>query len=414
MQKFLDYLVLVLLISLFIFLSSCEKEDILSPITEEIVEEVVEVSIEGVEFLEVPDYLSTPAENSEKIIPVVVINWIPSNDGITVTDKVAEACVDWGNVVHYDLTVETLNKWILSNDNKVKFSIEEGSKFRGSVSNTNPYIGIQVIKYINVYDMPTIVPNDGIQNTNTILPNYKELFLKLGMEDLVNNHGVKEVWINWTNTGDTWIPESNMSSPITGDVSNSYHREDDLPVYDKTYVVYGSVYDRWYAEMTHSRGHQYEAQLAYLDNNFFWQKFVGFPEGEPQPYNQGGKCGSTHYTPNSVADYDYDNSDVVMSNILDWDPDQGEGSTIEVNNLTWKYPRTAPYTTPNITSHERFKVHAESPVGSDGQGGWLIYWFQSIPSKNNGIMYGEKEITNWWDIIFEWDETITNNTNLYK
>lgn len=407
-MKIFDYLILVLYVGLLMFLASCEKTEILSD--DIIIEEEVDSTIE---YLTIPIDLSTPAENSKKTIPVVIINWIPSDDRRTVTDEVSRNLPDWANVVYDDLSITTVNKWILSNDKKVKYSIEEGSRFRGSINDATPYIGIEVVKYINVYDMPILKPNDGIQSSETIIPDYHKLFEKLKMEELVNQ-GVKEIWFNWTNTGNIWVPESNMSSPYTGDISNSYHRENDLPIYNSTYVVYGSVYDRWFAEMLHSRGHQYEAQLAYLNSDFFWKKFVGYPEGPPQPYYQGGKCGSTHYTPNSRHDYDYDHDEMIPSNILDWDPDEGESTQIYVNNLTWKYPRNTNFTIPQISGHEKFKTHAEAIVGTDPQSGWLIYWFQSIPSENNNIKYGEYDITNWWDIIFSWDETIEENTKLFQ
>jgi hypothetical protein len=411
----------LVLITLF-FVFSCQKEELF--VEEDVfVEEIVEpLSIEGGEYLEVPEYLSTPINGSELIVPVVIINWVPSPDGIVVNDSITlvGGNMDWGNEVKTGMKVSTVDQWNLSNNMKLKYSIEEGSKFRGYDNpNELPYVGIQVVKYINIYNMPLVNPNDGIQSSDTEIPDYDTLFENIGMEELVNVYGVKEVWMNWTNyKGNLWIPESNMSSPVSGDISNSYKRQDDLPIYNNTYVVYATSFDRWFAEAIHCRGHQIEAQLSHLNNTFFWQDFVGYPHGEPQPYYQGGRVGSTHYTPNSVSDYDYDNTDLIMSDIGDWNPDH-EGHKEHVNNSTWKYSRQVPFTYPTVIDHDRWDVHSKSPVGSDPQSGWLIYWFQSIPSKDNGIKYqgedgSEISITNWWDLYYNWDDTISNEKKLYN
>jgi len=413
-----NYSLLFLLIG--VLLSSCQKDELVEIIDEEVVVEIP--SLVGGEYLDIPSYLDNPAEGSELIVPVVIINWVPSPDGIVVNDSVTlvGGNMDWGNEIKTGMKVSTVDQWNLSNNMKVKFSIEEGSKFRGYDNpNEIPYVGVDVVKYINIYDMPLIRPNDGIQSSDTEIPDYDSLFENIGMEELVNLYGVKEIWINWTNyRGNLWIPESNMSSPVSGDISNSYKRQDDLPIYDNTYVVYATSFDRWFAEAIHCRGHQIEAQLSHLNNTFFWQDFVGYPHGDPQPYFQGGRVGSTHFTPNSESDYDYDNTDLIMSDIGDWNPNY-QGEQKEVNNSTWKYSREVPFEYPTVEDHDRWDVHSKSPIGSDPQSGWLIYWFQSIPSKNNGITYMgqggvEVSITNWWDLYYNWDSTIINDKKLYN
>ena len=47
--------------------------------------------------------------------------------------------------------VKDFNKWILGETIRVKKGIEEGSRFRGYKTQSDPYIGIKVIKYINIY-----------------------------------------------------------------------------------------------------------------------------------------------------------------------------------------------------------------------------------------------------------------------
>ena len=147
---------------------------------------------------------------------------------------------------------------------------------------------------------------------------------------------------------------------------------------------------------------------------FFWQDFVGYPKGAPQPYYKGGRCGSTHYTPNSVSDYDYDNNELVLSDIGDWKP-ANSGDKILVNNLTWKQSRPLPISLPDFNMLAKYSdLTKDNDVGSDPQGGWLIYWMQSIPVKNNGIPYGNFTITDWWDLFYNWDDTIRNNKTLWE
>ena len=368
--------------------------------------------VSPIEYINVNDFLSKPASGSSLIVPVVVINYLPTKNGIHINQD-TYPIRDYGNKIVENLKLTEVSKWVLSNDLRTKFSIEEGSKYRGTDNtNSKPYVGIKVLKYINLYEVPKIpnprqtVMSDGEEGWN---PDYNKIFELINLKKLVNEEGVKEVWFN---SKSLYIPESNMSSPTTGDISNSY-KENDLPIYNKTYVVYGNFIHRWYAENLHNRGHQIEAQLAHLNSEVFWKDFVGYPKGSPQPYYKGGRCGSTHYTPNSIGDYDYDNKDLVLSDIGDWKPDNS-GVKKMVNIDTWKIKRQLPISLPIITEVNNWSdVTKTSDVGLDPQGGWLIYWFQAIPGYNNNIKYGNYTMANWWDLFYNWDDAIKNTNNLW-
>jgi len=377
-----------------------------------------DIEILHYEEVEPHDFLKNPVENSSLIVPVVILTYIPVSQGVYVNQS-TYPIRDYGDKIYDNLSVREVQNWVISNDIKTKFSIEEGSKFRGYKNpNSNPYVGIKVVKQFNYYEIPKTpnpnhnVPSDGDEGW---YPNYQEVFDEIDLQYLVEVMGVKEVWFN---SKSLTIPESNMSSPSTGDISNSYRVQDDLPIYNNTYVVYGNFIHRWYGENIHNRGHQIEAQLAYLNSLFFWQDFVGYPKGAPQPYYKGGRCGSTHYTPNSVSDYDYDNNELVLSDIGDWKPNNS-GDKILVNNLTWKQSRPLPVSLPEFEMMEKYRdLTQKNDVGGDAQGGWLIYWFQSIPGKNNNIPYTkngkEFTLTNWWDIFYNWDESIKNSKTLWE
>ena len=55
---------------------------------------------------------------------------------------------------------------------------------------------------------------------------------------------MKEIWLWGYHNSEIAPAESNMSSPTTGDISNSLRFEDDLPIYDRTYVLYNYNYAR--------------------------------------------------------------------------------------------------------------------------------------------------------------------------
>lgn len=407
------YFYLILILS---FLS-CEKDDLDELIVEDVVEEI---QWSPIQFVDVDPALSTPAQGSEKQINVVVINYVPTNDnGVTVNQNTFPFAGD--NGVDPNLTVEEYNKWVLSQNIRTKVGIEEGSKFRGYKNNNDPYIGINVLKYINVYEMPKIVremPGDlfAQDSTEGYYPDYFKLFESIGLESLVNEHDVKEVWFNRKSLA---VPESNMSSPSSGDISNAYYgssqygysntiQEDDLPIYDKTFVVYSHWMHNSYEAILHVRGHQIERQLDVLEGgDFLWGKFKGFSVG-PDGRERG--CGTVHYPVNATSDYQYNNDHHVLSDIEDWEPD-GSGERTLVNSGNWIREINIPYNLP--TSYYKSET-SRDVIGNDPQGGWMIYWFQSIPGEDNNLQYNGLNLKNWWDALYDWDYHYTQSKRLLE
>jgi hypothetical protein len=248
------------------------------------------------------------------------------------------------------------------------------------------------------------------------------MFSDIGLENYVNNKNVKEIWFthynfaNWPSivkaglddfAKHTYMPESNMSSPLTGDISNSYKDNEDLPIYKKTYVVYGNSGHRGVETNIHNRGHQIESQLRYLERSsspgeeLFWNKFVGVTNNKQE---LNGRAGNTHFPPNAERDYDYNNSKTILSDINNWQPNGGLKS--EINSKTW------------LNVQYGFNMKATSGVynedyNNDSQTKWFLYWFQTIPGFGNQLKYNGKQLSNWWDLIFNWDETIKNKKMLW-
>ncbi|MYB01085.1 hypothetical protein F4X90_15645 [Candidatus Poribacteria bacterium] len=361
-------------------------------------------------------YLATPASGHLYEIPVVVMRFLPTVDGENLdTAKVP----GYWYLGHISLT--DIKARIDTFDKRIKFMLEEGSRFRGYKEPAAlPSLGYRVVEYITIYEHTPPGPVTAHQNDGTPLysPDFHQIFDRFNMEHYVNDLGVKEIWV-WMGGGNSDFPsydpavnkpedfrhwwESNMSSPLTGDISNSNRDNSDLPVYNSTYTVYGQNIWRTQAEAVHNHGHQLEAILSHVNHlhdgntDLFWQQFVG--QDESGNFITG-RVGWTHMPPNTTKHYDYTgNRTLVKSDIEDWTPDNtGARKLVNVDtysNLTYPWPDPNP---------------AEIPQRVESQ--WYIYWMQSMPGYENRIRHGNKNITNWWVFTADWDTAISSQIGL--
>ena len=370
---------------------------------------VYEVEVINVDSLQ---FLKTPSNPLAKImVPVVVINYYPTLNGIDIDTRRAPSFGSLDPITIEQLKIRTIDLLTLT-----KFGIEEGSKFRGfNNSNALEDVGVKVIKYINVYEIKKTKYD---VNAKIWDVDYQDLFKKLNIQQLVDGENAKEIWISMRPLSIEYpvvekeklspddflgIWESNMSSKLTGDVSNSDRRNSDLPIYNKTYVVYGYNLHRGAAENLHNRGHQIEAQLSHVDispsKELFWNKFVGFGT-TMWGYKPRGRVGMTHFPPNTSIDYDYNNTALVESDIEDWQPDGGTKK--QINSNRWLDIR---YNIPKLKN----QVYEEN----DAQLKWLIFWFQTIPNSTTNILYNNNKLENWWDIFYQWDNASVKRKTLW-
>jgi hypothetical protein len=344
----------------------------------------------------IASYLATPASQALYQVPVVIVRYLPSVDGTTLA-PVAGADPLFGANYPLASLVNRTTEFDVQN----KFMLEEGSKFRGyKTPGALPALGYRVVKIITIYEeLP-----DGVWLgiTGHRLPDYAGIMNRIGAQAFVEGQGVKEFWIWGYHTGHLQINESKMSSPLTGDVSNSWHHsEDNPPVFNKTYLIYHYNFTRTAAEATHNHGHQHEAQLDYMarrqDGNttLFWNQFVGL-NGNGWAT---GRCGDTHNPVNSTHDYDYTNfTNTVSSDIEDWRP-QG-GTTIAMNASRWD---AIDYAWPGgVLPAQKTECH------------WYTYWRQAFPGRGNTIQDGAGQyMTNWWRFVGDWDGAVTGNVGLH-
>ncbi|MEP7339126.1 MAG: LamG-like jellyroll fold domain-containing protein [Acidobacteriota bacterium] len=334
----------------------------------------------------VDPFLATPASSYLHRMPVVIIRYFPTRDGVNL-DPVATGTTS---------TLAGLKSTVEQIERQHKFMLEEGSRFRGyGNAAAPPALGYQIIKTITVYEE---VPPGFDAGGGAYFPDYNQILSRFGGENFVNNLGVKEFWIVQQHHGRVGINESNMSSPTTGDISNSFRTNGDQPIYNKTYVTYGINFTRSQAEATHNHGHQLESILSHVnqlrDGNttLWWQQFARAANNPP------ARCGNTHFPPNALVDYDYTNLNLVASDILNWQP--AGGPTTMVNANTWG---NVPYAWPGGTAPSQ---EVESK--------WYIFWFQSMAGRGNAIPYNSNRLTNWWQFTADWDAAIQGGLGLHE
>jgi Concanavalin A-like lectin/glucanases superfamily len=336
-------------------------------------------------------FMTTPAECHSLSVPVLVIAYLPTNDGINMNLNETDPIPMPAQTVAY--TKDFINM-IIKNS---KFAQEQSTKYRGyNNPNSKPYVGYKVVDIIYVYEpVPRGFPVPW--NQGVFFNDYNQILPRFNTQRYVDDLGVKEVWVMGYHKGDLEPPESNMASPTTGDISNSSRFPDDMPVYSKTYIVYGHNVPVGPYGVGHIYGHQFEAMLSHVaqkqdgNPNLFIQNFVGRIGNNPPI----GRCGDAHHPPNTTVDYDYDNATLVASDIMDWKP--AGGTQTMVNRDTWGnlYPNAVwPTPDPNYT-------FISNPIERHVK--WYLMWMQSYPGNGNQIPHGSRWMTNWWRFLADWD-----------
>lgn len=361
-------------------------------------------------------YLSSPMDGAIKEMPVLVLRYLPTVDGINLD---VNQVPDYWSLGY--ITLEAMKNNLTTLDKRLKFSLEEGSRFRGYANpSAVPYLGYKVARCITIYRQ-VYISNYSVGSDNGIplyQPDYKAEWDELHLLDYINQNNIKEVWLWYGGSPVPSYPsydpvlhggitkhvggvESNMASPTSPDISNSYRYSNDMYIANHTYTVYGNSIRRSQAEAVHNHGHQLERLYGNAnfrqsgDTNLFNQQFCGYNSNLQNPL---GRAGDTHHPPNTTVDYDYLNTTLVLSDIEDWKPTGGQATLI--NKDRWE---SLQYDWPGDTD---FSQKTESQ--------WYIYWFQNMPGYQNSIPYsGNAMMTNWWQFTSDWDRAYTENIGLY-
>lgn len=322
-----------------------------------------------------------PVDEGPWTVPIAVVSYFPT-DGDRIDIK---ATGDWGEP--YSTTKAKCQRMT----REAIAALEEGSRFRGyRDADARPSIRYKVARSFEFRrPMPTRPLQSGEKAPMT---DYRRIMADIGIESLVERHGVKQVWIWGYHGGVLNLWESNMASPY-GDVSNSNRDSGDLPVLKRTYTVFHYNYQRGTGEAVEDHTHQIEALLNHVDGRdstpperwpelLFWGRFVG-SDASHKIVTTPARCGWTHYAPNSERDYDWANKRYVETDIEDWRPD-APGKTQRLNCDRW---------------------------GCDGLK-WKIFWMQSLPGARSGLSYRGRPLHNWWLFVADWDRAMRERLRL--
>ena len=337
-------------------------------------------------------YLATPAQGALSEMPVLVIQYIPTKDGTNVDSEILGKS-----------SIADFKKKLLLFNKRTKFMLEEATRYHGYQNpSARPSLGYRVVHYVTAYEIMPPGKRAGEKTKPDFFPDYIQILNRFRAGEFVTNRNVKEIWLWGYHTAGIVPVESNMSSPATGDISNSYRDNEDLPIYDRTYVLYNYNSMRSQNEAVHNHGHQLEAILSHINkqqdgnSRLFWDQFCG--RDANKKFAQG-RCGNTHCPPNAKGDYDYQNMNLVESDCEDWRPD-GSGKRKEVNAARW---RDLPYKWPNgIAPSEKTESH------------YYIYWMQNMPGRENGIRFENHMLNNWWEFAADWDKAFREKAGLYR
>ena len=281
--------------------------------------------------------------------------------------------------------------------------INEATRYHGYKDPGAPqylhYYTFEKIEYFT--PMPRGYPLAGI----AYRPHYNQILSDIQICDYVDSHNVKEVWIYGYHAAVIVPDESKMSSKY-GDVSNAYPKDEDipaefrLPLCTNSYVMYNFTYQPGGAaaigNTIHNRMHQIEnviffaEDVGYPANNTnvigstFWDDFSVYGDRASLP-GYRASCGNTHSPPNTTDGYDYDLTEYGENNCETWHPDDSQSTYVNANCDQWGCTDT----------------------------GFYKWFMQNLPGYENGIVYAGKQMRNWWEAMYDFNQFIDAGRSLY-
>ncbi|MFT3893152.1 MAG: hypothetical protein QM730_16100 [Anaerolineales bacterium] len=140
----------------------------------------------------------------------------------------------------------------------------------------------------------------------------------------------------------------------------------------RRFVIMGFSYERGVGEMLENLGHRAESIMEKTYEGLpgeanLWRRFTRYDKTHPGR----AALGNVHFAPNSVRDYDWGNTSIVLSECDDWRDNfpNFKGVTRRVTSANWGYG--------DIREHHK----------------WWMSHFPKIAGSTNGISH------NWWQYI---------------
>jgi hypothetical protein len=195
----------------------------------------------------------------------------------------------------------------------------------------------------------------------------------------LNRNEIDELWM----FGGPWFgfSESALATSPTGPNGFAYNG----PTYTQTACnrlipIMGFNYERQLAEMVHDWGHRTEASMSEVYGSWEenrtlhnWDKF-GLVKAQSPSFPFSG-CGSAHWPPNAVSDYDYGNPSSTSSFCDDF------------NNY------------PNLSSLGNNVTNVNCTLWECSQLGYFEWWFRHIPHFAGTAPDGK--LNDWWQYIID-------------
>ncbi len=201
----------------------------------------------------------------------------------------------------------------------------------------------------------------------------------------VESGDIDEVWIYTSPMGATW--ESAMAGQgaywINGPVQNVAS--------SRAFPIMGLNYERGLGEALHSFGHRSESVLDHIygpqgsviENN--WDKFAY--QDRLSPGTGLGGIGNIHFPVNGTSDYDYANTNSVISNADDWyNYPNFQGTTRAVSRADWQR------------------------ADGNWQLGYMNWWYDHLPHMAGRAP--DNFLSNWWRYLTDIDQFKSRNANL--
>jgi hypothetical protein len=195
---------------------------------------------------------------------------------------------------------------------------------------------------------------------------YDAILADFDIVEKVNNAHIDEIWMFGPPYGGFY--ESVMAGP--GSFWCNAPPLSNVPV-NRRFIIMGFSYERGVGEMLESMGHRAESIMEYVhrhirsDSNL-WKKFIRYEKTHPGK----AEVGNIHFAPNSRHDYDWGNTDMVLSRCDSWFnfPDLS-GEPRQVNSQEWGAGDTRQHHT------------------------WWLRHFPHVPGRTGGIL------NNWWAYV---------------
>ena len=214
---------------------------------------------------------------------------------------------------------------------------------------------------------------------------YEAIFRELNLVERVQREDIRDIWI-W---GAPYFGTDEYAMKIPADLTFYptdnpwFYRPYDIPDCGRTVWVMGFNYEVGEDNALHSFGHRCEGILALTVGGGIWDGNAGETNAwsrftrQARKFPDDAQCGNVHGGPNAKGDYDYAQTNVVMSAADDWlNYPYLSGTRKPISGATWGKPHHLNY---------------------------MKWWLGHLP-RNAGQTNGT--YNNWWRYVVDYDNAV--------